>query len=145
MQGIFAGVLANPGFPAERLANSIVNMTFITRRRCLIWVVLSILGFVISCNRRPARPEPPNPVQSKRTNTAEPITGRVVAIADGDTITILDSANTQHRIRLQGIDAPESHQAFGEQSRPSRYEKIFGKDVSVTYQKIDQYGRLVGK
>ena len=69
----------------------------------------------------------------------------MVAIADGDTITILDSANTQHRIRLQGIDAPESHQAFGEQSSQSLSGMIFGKDVSVTYQKIDQYGRLVGK
>jgi len=145
MQGIFAGVVANPGFPAERLANSIVNMTFITRRRCLIWLVLSILGFVISCNRRTARPEPPNPVQSKRTNSAETITGRVVAIADGDTITILDSANTQHRVRLAGIDAPETHQAFGEQSRLSLSEMIFGRDVSLSYQKIDQYGRIVGK
>src|SRR6266853_1580342 len=125
MQGIFAGVAANPGFPAERLANSIVNMTFITRRRCLIWLVLSILGFVISCNRHTVRPEPPNPVQSKRTNSAETITGRVVALADGDTITILDSANTQHRVRLAGIDAPETHQAFGYQSRVTATEKIY--------------------
>ncbi len=120
-------------------------MILITRRRCLIWLVLPILAFLISCNRRPARPEPPNPVQSKRTNSAETITGRVVAIADGDTVTILDSANTQHRIRLEGIDAPESHQAFGEQSRLSLSEMIFGKEVSVRYQKVDQYGRLVGK
>src|SRR6266436_2308723 len=145
MQGIFAGVVANPGFPAERLANNIVNMILITRRRCLIWLVLPILAFLISCNRRPARPEPPNPVQSKRTNSAETITGRVVAIADGDTITILDSANTQYRVRLAGIDAPETRQAFGEQSRLSLSEMIFGKDVSLSYQKIDQYGRIVGK
>jgi endonuclease YncB( thermonuclease family) len=69
----------------------------------------------------------------------------VVAIADGDTITVLDSSDTQHRIRLAGIDAPESHQAFGEQSRLSLSAMIFGKGVTVTYQKIDQYGRLVGK
>src|SRR5260370_10298519 len=116
MQGIFAGVVANPGFPAERLANSIVNMTFITRRRCLIWLVLSILGFVISCNRRPARPEPPNPVQSKRMNSAETITGRVVSISDGDTITILDSANMQHRIRLTSDGAPPAHHGFRPQA-----------------------------
>ena len=35
------------------------------------------------------------------------LTGKVVKIADGDTLTILDSANTQHKIRLAGIDAPE--------------------------------------
>ncbi len=37
--------------------------------------------------------------------------GKVVKVADGDSITVLDSTNTQHRIRLQGIDAPEKGQA----------------------------------
>ncbi|MDX6403712.1 MAG: hypothetical protein QOH70_1167 [Blastocatellia bacterium] len=71
--------------------------------------------------------------------------GRVVRIADGDTLTLLDSSNTQHRIRLEGIDAPESHQAFGTQSKRSLSDMVFGKDVTVVYQKTDQYGRLVGK
>jgi hypothetical protein len=35
------------------------------------------------------------------------LTGKVVKIADGDTLTILDGSNEQHRIRLAGIDAPE--------------------------------------
>ena len=90
---------------------------------------------------RESRPSRPIVDSSGR----QELPGRVVAIADGDTITILDSANTQHRIRLAGIDAPESHQAFGEQSRLSLSEMIFGKEVSVRYQKVDQYGRLVGK
>ena len=66
-------------------------------------------------------------------------------VADGDTITVLDSTNTQHRIRLEGIDAPESHQAFGTQSKKSLSEMVFGKDVTIVYEKTDQYGRLVGK
>ena len=122
-------------------------MTLITRRRCLIWLVLPILAFLISCNRRlaPSNP-PPRPSRPIVDSSGrQELPGRVVAIADGDTVTILDSANTQHRIRLEGIDAPESHQAFGEQSRLSLSEMIFGKDVSVSYQKVDQYGRLVGK
>jgi len=122
-------------------------MILITRRRCLIWLVLPILAFLISCNRRlaPSNP-PPRPSRPIVDSSGrQELPGRVVAIADGDTITILDSANTQHRIRLEGIDAPESHQAFGEQSRLSLSEMIFGKDVSVSYQKVDQYGRLVGK
>ena len=43
--------------------------------------------------------------------SADTLTGKIVKVADGDTITALDSTNTQHRIRLQGIDAPETGQA----------------------------------
>jgi endonuclease YncB( thermonuclease family) len=50
---------------------------------------------------------------------AEPriIEGRVVAIADGDTITILDRDKHQRKIRFNGIDAPEKKQPFGQRSR----------------------------
>lgn len=122
-----------------------VNMNFIRRRRRLIWLVLLVLALQISCHRRTVGPEPPPLVESKRTNSAETMTGRVVRIADGDTVTVLDATNTQHRIRLQGIDAPESHQAFGTQSKKSLSDMIFDKDVTVIYDKTDQYGRLVGK
>ncbi len=44
--------------------------------------------------------------------SADSLTSKVVKIADGGTITVLDSTNTQHRNRLQGIDAPERKQAF---------------------------------
>lgn len=44
---------------------------------------------------------------------ADTIEGRVVSVHDGDTITVLHGAKTQHKIRLAGIDAPESNQAFG--------------------------------
>ena len=48
---------------------------------------------------------------------ADTLTGRVVRVTDGDTIVVLDSANTQHKIRLTGIDAPERKQAFGTKSK----------------------------
>ena len=41
------------------------------------------------------------------------LAGRVVAIADGDTLTILDGSNTQHKIRLAGIDAPKKAKRSG--------------------------------
>ena len=58
---------------------------------------------------------------------------------------MLDADNTQHRIRLSGIDAPELHQAFGSRSKQNLSDWVFGKDVTVEYYKTDQYGRLVGK
>jgi endonuclease YncB( thermonuclease family) len=42
------------------------------------------------------------------------ITGRVVGVTDGDTITVLDITNVQHKVRLAGIDAPEKKQPFGQ-------------------------------
>ena len=120
------------------------NPTNLKHAPTLIWLIAIASVFSVCCSRQPERKATAtHPVTAPAGS--QPLNGRVVAIADGDTITILDSANTQHRIRLEGIDAPESHQAFGEQSRLSLSEMIFGKDVTVTYQKIDQYGRLVGK
>ncbi len=78
---------------------------------------------------------------------AQPSTlrGKVVGIADGDTLTVLDARNTQHRIRLSGIDAPESRQAFGTRSRQHLADLVFGKQVTVEYEKQDRYGRTLGK
>jgi endonuclease YncB( thermonuclease family) len=45
------------------------------------------------------------------------VEGRVVSVADGDTITVLDRDKHQHEIRLNGIDAPEKEQPFGNRSR----------------------------
>jgi endonuclease YncB( thermonuclease family) len=45
-------------------------------------------------------------------------TGRVVKVADGDTITVLVDER-QVRVRLESIDAPESKQAFGKRSQQS--------------------------
>lgn len=63
---------------------------------------------------------------STATAQSRPLVGKVVAIADGDTITVLDLNNTQHRIRLQGVDAPESKQAFGARSKQSLSDLVFG-------------------
>ena len=76
---------------------------------------------------------------------ASTLQGKVVHIADGDTITVLDANNTQHKIRLQGIDAPEKAQAFGQRSKQSLHQLVHSKQVSVEFQKKDKYGRTVGK
>lgn len=79
------------------------------------------------------------------TCCAGEITGRVVQVADGDTITVLDSSKTQHKVRLAGIDAPERNQAFGQRSRESLADMVAGKAVIVETTKRDRYGRSVGK
>lgn len=71
--------------------------------------------------------------------------GRVVSVADGDTITVLDDARQQHKIRLYGIDAPEKKQDWGQASKKYLSEMIFGKIVKVEVMDIDLYKRSVGK
>lgn len=79
------------------------------------------------------------------TASADWLEGTVVAIADGDTLTVLDATQTQHRIRLAGIDAPEKRQAFGNVSRQHLADAVFQRRVRVEYHKADRYGRLIGK
>ena len=76
---------------------------------------------------------------------ATTLQGKVVHVADGDTIIVLDANNNQHKIRLQGIDAPEKAQAFGQKSKQSLHLLMHSKQVSVEFQKKDKYGRTVGK
>lgn len=77
--------------------------------------------------------------------SAETIYGRVVGITDGDTATVLDASNTQWKIRLMGIDAPEKKMPFGQRSKEHLSDLVFDKQVSVEYSKQDRYGRTVGK
>lgn len=76
---------------------------------------------------------------------AEPLTGKVVRIADGDTITVLDAANAQHKVRLQGIDAPERGQPFGTKAREGLAAMVMGKAVTVHDDGKDKYGRTLGR
>lgn len=76
---------------------------------------------------------------------AETLDGYVVAVSDGDTITVLDAKRQQYKIRLAGIDAPEKAQAFGERSKRHLAVLVFNKQVTVEWDKFDRYRRTVGK
>jgi len=73
------------------------------------------------------------------------IEGRVVAVSDGDTFTLLAVDKQQVRIRLAEIDAPESGQPYGNKSKQALSGLIFGKNIRVDVQTTDRYGRTVGR
>jgi len=68
--------------------------------------------------------------------------GKVVKVADGDTITVLHDGE-QERIRLYGIDAPEKDQAFGQKSKEFTASLVAGREVDVQRKDTDRYGRTV--
>jgi endonuclease YncB( thermonuclease family) len=72
------------------------------------------------------------------------ISGKVVSVADGDTMTILTADKKQIKIRLLGIDAPERGQDFGTVARQQLNNLCYGKTVIVEKNDEDQYGRVLG-
>jgi len=70
-------------------------------------------------------------------------TGKVTRVKDGDTIIVLTPDNKKHDIRLEGIDTPENEQPFGDKATKALSAKVLGKQVTVTWSKLDLYGRLL--
>ncbi|HEU0282841.1 MAG TPA: thermonuclease family protein, partial [Gallionella sp.] len=89
---------------------------------------------------------------------AETFTAKVIAVLDGDTVLVLRGAQ-KIKIRLVNIDAPEvghavmggqppnsqKAQEYGMASRQSLAEMVLRKQVQVSSQATDAYGRMVAQ
>jgi micrococcal nuclease len=71
------------------------------------------------------------------------LVGRVVKIADGDTLTMLID-DRQEKIRLSDIDTPERKQPFGMRAKQALADMTFGKTIIVETSTRDRYGRVIG-
>ena len=89
--------------------------------------------------------------------TIRTVTGTVTKVSDGDTIHLTTPEQTILKVRLYGIDAPETDkinnhtgkvsipgQPYGEESSKTLETKIMGKKVKVDILDIDKYRRMVG-
>src|SRR5687768_6335224 len=76
---------------------------------------------------------------------AEPFSGKVVGIADGDTLTVLTASKQQHRVRLAEIDALEKSQPFGTKSKQPLSDLCFGKEVEIAPRVKDRYQRIIAR
>jgi endonuclease YncB( thermonuclease family) len=74
---------------------------------------------------------------------ADTISGKVVGVADGDTITVLVAGHDQVKIRLANIDAPEKAQPFGQRSKQALSDLAFGKAIECNQSGLDRYGRTI--
>lgn len=76
---------------------------------------------------------------------AATLSGKVVAVEDGDTLTVLTPDKQQVKVRLVEIDAPEKDQPYGQKSKQSLSDMVFGKEVRVEWNKTDKYKRTLGR
>ena len=92
----------------------------------------------------PLAPATPPESAPEAIEQADQISGKVIHIVDGDTIDILTADKTTIRIRLNGIDAPETGQPFGKNAKQYLSEFIGGQTVRVVTHDKDRYGRTIG-
>src|SRR5688572_1529909 len=74
----------------------------------------------------------------------EDFVGKVVGIADGDTISVMHDGKAE-KVRLNGIDAPEKGQPFTNRAKQFVSELAFGREVRVETKGQDRYGRSIGE
>ena len=77
------------------------------------------------------------------TSGKETITGKVIAITDGDTFKLLTADSTQIKVRLANIDCPERKQAFSKKAKQFASDAIFSKTVTIHVLKKDRYRRYI--
>lgn len=75
---------------------------------------------------------------------SQTLTGKLVRVSDGDTVVLLDSTNTQHKIRLDGIDCPEKGQDYGAKATEFVREITKNRTIKVGVKGKDRYSRILG-
>ena len=78
------------------------------------------------------------------TSQAFEFAGKVVGVSDGDTLTVLYEGNKQYKVRLQHIDCPETAQPFATKAKQALSAKVFGKVVTIKFEEMDRYKRILG-
>ncbi len=82
-------------------------------------------------------------LQSSSSTPSFIFNGKVIALADGDTISVLDQTLAR-KIRLSNIDCPEKKQEFGAKAKEYCGSLCFGKFVQVSVVGADRNKRLLG-
>lgn len=107
-----------------------------TRKRLTLAVTVILIG--LSGSTRFAS----EAAARKPQRVGQSWSGRVVVVADGDTLEVMRDGKAV-RVRLAGIDAPESGQPWSRRARSRLAELVYRRDVAVSVRDVDRYGRDV--
>ena len=90
------------------------------------------------------------PAAASASTTTYTLQGKVVRVADGDTLTVLDATNTQHKVRLANIDTPESGQGkkrpgqpYSNAAKKALEQFVAAKTLELECFEQDRYGRNI--
>ena len=123
----------------KRQLFSLFNRARKSKRRELFILIFCLIVIVVFANPKSFTAD----AYSLDIFNQKSITGKVVKVSDGDTITVLDKDYAEHKIRFFGIDAPESKQAYGQKAKNYLASLIAGKEVKVVITGTDKYQRKV--
>jgi endonuclease YncB( thermonuclease family) len=68
-----------------------------------------------------------------------------IRVIDGDTVEVTPLSGQSERVRLLGIDAPESKQEYGTKSTTELSQCVNNAIVTIEWTERDRYDRLLGK
>ncbi len=129
-------------------------------RTRLFWTLVASLCLVACAPEEAPAPiapiattRPPDNVQLEKLPVGTEIEGKVISVADGDTLTLVietknpdgEPAREFRRIRLDGIDSPETKQAFGIEAKRALEQRALDKQLTATVTDTDRYGRTVAR
>jgi endonuclease YncB( thermonuclease family) len=85
------------------------------------------------------------PVQAIACDEHAKISGKVVSVSDGDTLTLLTADKQQIKVRIHGIDAPENSQPYGQKAKQELSSLCFGTEAKLLPVEKDRYKRTVAQ
>lgn len=104
-------------------------------------VSLALIPYLGSCKGQSTLIQSPVPYAAHESFPAY-----VIRVADGDTITVSDAYDQQHRIRFAEIDAPESpDQPYYDKATQYVIDRVAQRPVTIVVKDKDRYGRIVGE
>jgi micrococcal nuclease len=84
-------------------------------------------------------------VADERSNSKVLLAGRVTHVSDGDTLWIRTAQGERRKLRLQGVDAPELCQAYGQAARAALRQRLQWQSVQAQGTYRDDYGRQLAR
>lgn len=117
-------------------------------------LAVGVLHGILS-KSEPSPPVATQPTSTTRTTSVQNISYtpmkvydvqcKVVGVSDGDTFTCLDDSNTQIKVRMNQIDAPESGQDYGSVAKQALSDHIYGQSVGLVVTGTDRYSRTLAE